>query len=147
MRRVLFGVSVLLLTLEVLQTKLFAFSLDPSLFYVAIGVALLGFGSGGTLLALYHLARPGSEKEPERLVPGCLIGLGISIFVAHAVFARTSDRLGVALALDATTGWTLVTLLAPAVGHELNAEFGQRVQDGDDARDAVGVVECTNDSN
>jgi hypothetical protein len=52
LRWILFWISLILITLELLQTKLFAFSLEPLLFYVAIGVALLGMGVAGSLLAL-----------------------------------------------------------------------------------------------
>ena len=49
---ILFVLSCLVLTLEVLETKIFAYSLENSLLFLVVGVVLLGFGSGGSVLSL-----------------------------------------------------------------------------------------------
>ena len=48
----LLAVSACLLTLQVLQTKIFAYSLDPLTIYLAIGVCMLGLGASATVLAI-----------------------------------------------------------------------------------------------
>ncbi|MBL8899657.1 MAG: hypothetical protein JNM84_18645 [Planctomycetes bacterium] len=93
----LFVVSALLLCLELLQTKLFAYSLNPSYFYVVIAVVLLGLGASGSLLSLRKKVRTPEGLSvlppPEGLVKFSLLALGALIPAAHIVFARTSDRL------------------------------------------------------
>jgi hypothetical protein len=113
-RWILFWISAVLITLELLQTKLFAFSLEPSLFYVAIAVALLGMGTAASLLSL---SRPRTEPAAEsarlaRLARLGLLGFGAATLVGHAVFARLSDRLG-APGEAAATAATLLALAAP----------------------------------
>ena len=49
---ILFALSCLVLTLEVLETKIFAYSLENSLIFLVVGVVLLGFGAGGSVLSL-----------------------------------------------------------------------------------------------
>ena len=49
----LFVVSAAILAIEVLHTRIFAYSLDSLLIYAAVGVALLGIGASGTALALW----------------------------------------------------------------------------------------------
>ena len=111
MRWILFWISLILITLELLQTKLFAFSLEPSLFYVAIGVALLGMGVAGSLLALRTPAQD-TAAEARRLARWGLLGFAVTTFLSHVVFARTSDSIGEA-GHALVTGLTLLALALP----------------------------------
>src|SRR5688572_19827786 len=93
----LFAVSALLLCLELLQTKLFAYSLTPGFFYVVIAVVLLGLGASGTLLSLRKRVRTEGGLSvlppPEGIVRFSLLAAGAIIPAAHALFARCSDQL------------------------------------------------------
>lgn len=97
----LFVISALLLCLELLQTKLFAYSLTPGFFYVVIAVVLLGLGASGTLLSLRRKVRTPEGLSvlppPEPLVKKALLSLGLLIPGAHWLFALRSDRLFAAL--------------------------------------------------
>ena len=52
----LFTVSCAILTLEILQIKIFGFSLNSPKVYLAIGICQLGLGASATLLALSPLS-------------------------------------------------------------------------------------------
>ena len=52
MPAVLVVLSCVVLTLEVLETKIFAYSLENNLMFVVVGIVLLGFGAGGTALCM-----------------------------------------------------------------------------------------------
>ncbi len=85
---ILFCLSALVLALEVLETKIFSYSLENSLIFLVVGVVLLGFGAGGSVLALKK-----ELDDPRRLVcRNLLIGSAL-LLVAHAYFAQFSDRL------------------------------------------------------
>lgn len=86
----LFVISAATLTLEVLQTRIFAYSLNPFLLYAAITIAMLGFGASGTLLACwqgwrrYRIGSVGAFGAA---------GFAISLVWAHFLFARVSIAL------------------------------------------------------
>ena len=68
---ILFALSALVLTLEVLETKIFAYSLENSLIFLVIGTVLLGFGAGGSALALRkELGDPRRGNHPPSLGEG-----------------------------------------------------------------------------
>jgi spermidine synthase len=90
----LFVLSAALLTLEVLQTRLFAYSLHTFLFYGAVGVTLLGLGASGTLLSLWRGWR---ERSLGTLGAVASAGFAISLVAAHAAFARISSGLAIDL--------------------------------------------------
>ncbi len=103
---ILFALSCLVLTLEVLETKIFAYSLENSLIFLVVGVVLLGFGAGGSVLSLRR-----QLGDPKALVHRNLIATAILLVVAHTWFAHTSDHLEFRF-----DGWTfsiLVLLAAP----------------------------------
>lgn len=81
--------STAILTLEILQTKIFAFSLDPVTIFLAVGLCLLGLGAGATALAL---APAVPEARLPRLVSALSIAGSITTLAAHGVFARLSPR-------------------------------------------------------
>ena len=74
---ILFVLSFLVLTLEVLETKIFAYSLANHQIFLVVGVVLLGFGAGGTALSLkrkLEAPRPLVDGVSEFL-PETLLGL------------------------------------------------------------------------
>ncbi|MGH7895542.1 MAG: spermidine synthase, partial [Candidatus Binatia bacterium] len=106
----LVAVSAAVLTLEVLQTKIFAFSLDPLSIYLAVAVCMLGLSAAATMLAL---VRPPTMERAARLAALGSSGGAIAIVVAHVLFARWSPAvrsggLGVLV--------TLVGLVLPYFG-------------------------------
>ncbi|MCC6673429.1 MAG: hypothetical protein IT458_20390 [Planctomycetes bacterium] len=105
---VLFALSFLLLTLEVLETKVFAYSLENNLLFVVIAMALLGIGAGGSLVALRRRL-----DEPAAVVRPCLFATGLLLVLAHAWFAHFSPR--VRFDLDAISLVTLALLSAPYI--------------------------------
>jgi spermidine synthase len=86
----LFAVSTAILTLEILQTKIFAYTLDPMTIYLAIGMCLLGLGASATVLAVI-------PPVPALRVPGLaalFAALGaLTIPAAHMLFAQIGDEL------------------------------------------------------
>jgi len=77
-------VSASILTLEVLQTKIFAYSTDPLSIYVAIAVCLLGLGASGTILAV---APPlGAERVRSVAALFSVVGAGL-VLVSHFIFS------------------------------------------------------------
>lgn len=103
---VLFALSCLVLALEVLETKIFAYSLENGLIFLVVGVVLLGFGAGGSVLSLKKELR-----DPRALVARNLLATALLLVVAHAAFARWSDHLE--FALDLWTAGLLLALAAP----------------------------------
>ena len=85
---ILFCLSALVLTLEVLETKIFAYSLSNNLIFLVVGVVLLGFGAGGTVLSLRK-----TFDNPRPLVRKCLICCAVLLVFAHGWFAVLSDQL------------------------------------------------------
>jgi SAM-dependent methyltransferase len=103
---ILFVLSSLVLSLEVLETKIFAYSLENSLIFLVVGVVLLGFGAGGTALSLRR-----ELGDVRTLVRGNLLAMAVLLVAAHVWFAHFSDRLE--FELDAMTVATLAILAAP----------------------------------
>jgi hypothetical protein len=84
----LFVISASILTLEVLQTRLFSYALDTLLLYAAISVALLGMGAAGTALSLWQGWR-GARLGTSGAV-GCVL-FAVTVVVSHLGFSRTSE--------------------------------------------------------
>ncbi|MEO0479172.1 MAG: hypothetical protein AAF196_06805 [Planctomycetota bacterium] len=105
---ILFILSALVLGLEVLETKIFAHSLENSLIFLVVGVVLLGFGAGGSILSLRK-----ELPEVRPLVRNCLWTTAVLLVVAHVVFAQYSDRL--TFGFDWWTAGILAALAAPYV--------------------------------
>lgn len=103
----LFVLSAVLLALEVLETKIFSFTLDRISIYTAIGICQLGLGAGATLLAL---ARTFPRERVGPLASAAAASAAATVVVSHAFFAETSYSLS-------QGGWlagvTLVALTAP----------------------------------
>jgi spermidine synthase len=89
--------SIAMLALEIAQVRIFSYSLDPLLVFGAISVAMVGMGAGGIAIAL----RPVSEEKIGARLAESLAAFGITTVIAHAIFARTSDRVGYGALLSA----------------------------------------------
>lgn len=80
----LFAVSACVLTLQVLQTKIFAYSLDHLTIYLAISVCMLGLGASATLLALMP---PVTGDRARHMAAAAAAAGALAVLVAHLVFA------------------------------------------------------------
>lgn len=129
----LFVLSAALLALEVLQTKIFAFSLDALRIYLAIGMCMLGLGAAATLLAIFPVA-PGRSR---RLAALAALGAAATIPPAHWIFASHAGAIetGGAAALAVNVAMTvpylgfglaiaLVLVAAPRVGSAYAVNLG-----------------------
>ena len=100
----LFLLSMGTLALQIVQIRVFSYSINPVFVYMVISMALLGIGASGTALSLL----PGLRRLP--LVPamaGCLILFALTGTFANLAFARLSSH------IDAASG---LTLLSPVTG-------------------------------
>lgn len=86
----LFLLSIAILTLEILETRIFAYSLTPIMFFAAIGVALLGLGTAGTFLTLWKGWR---DIPLGKIGAFGSLGFAVAIVCAHAILARTSREI------------------------------------------------------
>jgi SAM-dependent methyltransferase len=91
--------STVLLSYEVVQLRVFAYSASPAFVYAAIAIAMLGLGVASTVLSL--------SKRLQRLPLGTLlaagcIGFAASGLLANMVFARMSDGIYAASDLSGT---------------------------------------------
>ncbi len=86
----LFLLSAAILTLQVLQTRLFSYSLSPLLLYTAIGLTLLGMGASASLMTLWQGWRSLRLGTVGGLAAG---GFALSAVGAHMLFARHSEGL------------------------------------------------------
>ncbi len=103
----LFAVSTAVLTLEVLQFKIFAYSLDPLHIYLAVGVCLLGLGASATLLSV--LPRIGVGRVAPLAAFFAALG-GLLLLPVHAVFARLAPAF-----IQPESSAEIVTLVALTV--------------------------------
>jgi spermidine synthase len=83
------AISAAILVLEILQTRIFSYSLDPLVIYLAVGVCLLGLGASGTVLAVLP-ERPRSRLRA--LASGFAVAGAASVPVAHAMFAALAGE-------------------------------------------------------
>ncbi|MBW2262571.1 MAG: hypothetical protein JRG91_11410, partial [Deltaproteobacteria bacterium] len=82
-------VSTLTLTYEVIQIRIFSYALQPVVAFMAIAIAMLGFGAGATLLTLRpDISRTGTHRRLSILS----LCLAASILLVNVFFAHTSSR-------------------------------------------------------
>jgi hypothetical protein len=87
----LFALSAIVLGLEVLQSRLVAYSVQNVMIYAVVGIALLGFGAAGSLVAV-RSAWLSDERLPTVLAWSAL-AFSASIVLAHALFVRLTPYL------------------------------------------------------
>ncbi len=81
---VLFILSVATLTLEILQLRIFAYSLLRSLAHIVVSIVLLGIGIGSISIALTSNLH---KIKEEKLLTGLLIGFSVSVLGTHFIFS------------------------------------------------------------
>lgn len=87
----LFFLSVVVLAFEVFLTRLVSFTVDLMLIYVVLGIAMLGSGAAGSLVAL----RSGwlsPERVGEKLAVAAA-AFSVSLVVAPAIFVRLTPAI------------------------------------------------------
>jgi SAM-dependent methyltransferase len=84
-----FLLSFVLLSYEVTQLRVFAYSLHPLLVTSVFAITMLGFGIAGSVLGLSTRLR---RIPPALLLGWASVGLAVSGLLANAVFARVSDQ-------------------------------------------------------
>ena len=99
----LFCLSLLTLVSETLQVRVFSYSLDAQAVYMAISVALLGFGVSAVVLACKPSWR---AINPARALAGNLVLFGFATLLSNMVFADTSTFVS-AIILAPGRGFTL----------------------------------------
>ncbi|HDH04865.1 MAG TPA: hypothetical protein ENH01_04010 [Nitrospirae bacterium] len=82
--------SVATLTLEVLQLRVFAYSLLRSLAHIVVSIALLGIGIGSISVALVS----GINKiKEEKFLAYLFLGFSVSVLVTHIIFAAYFEQI------------------------------------------------------
>ncbi len=80
-------VSAAIVAYELTQIRIFAFALNPVIAHAAIGMAVLGFGLGATLIAV-RSSRNKGDLMPR--IARLSLGLAAAIVLVNGHFARTS---------------------------------------------------------
>lgn len=88
------------LALQIVQVRIFSYSINPVYVYMVISLAMLGIGASGTVLSLLPSLR---SLRLERALAGCLMGFAASAGLANFAFARLSGF------VTADTGLTLIS--------------------------------------
>ncbi|MGH0029547.1 MAG: hypothetical protein ACQGVC_07135 [Myxococcota bacterium] len=80
----IFAVSMAAILLEITYTRVFSFKVYYYFTYLILGVALLGLGSGGVLVAT---SRRLAAVPPERRVAGSALAAGASVLLGYFLIA------------------------------------------------------------
>lgn len=104
----LFVLSFATLALEVMQVRIFSYTMNHGFSWLAIGLAMLGFGVSGTLLTFQ---RKGVREGSSRGFGGALLGFALLVVGVHAAFARLSHRVSPEDGLNLFSPAVLVLLL------------------------------------
>lgn len=128
----LFALSAVVLGLEVLQSRLVAYSVPNVMIYAVVGIALLGFGAAGSLVAVR--ASWLSDTRMPYVLAWSAVGFSASIVLAHALFVRLTPlllrvdmaSLGIAalLGIPFLIAGIVVTLSMSARSGRLGAAYG-----------------------
>jgi len=107
----LFVLSAATLVLQVVQTRIFSYSINPVFVYMVVSLALLGFGISGTVMAVMPSLR---QLDVTRTLTACLLLFGVGAVAANVVFARVSGVVtpatGVSLASPVVPIFLLFTI-------------------------------------
>jgi predicted membrane-bound spermidine synthase len=127
----IFLIALAAILVEISLTRIFSFKLYYYFTYLILGIALLGLGSGGVLVAVSSRLR---EAAPEPLVAGCSLLAGAAIPVCYGVLAFVQVN-----TIDFAEGWSeypKLTLICFAtflpflmIGIALAKIFASRPQD------------------
>ncbi|HEY3354658.1 MAG TPA: hypothetical protein VGQ83_15505 [Polyangia bacterium] len=101
----LLGVSFVVLSYEVTQLRVFAYSLNPVLVYTGVAITMLGFGLASTVLTLWKRL---AAVPAATLGAAASLGLAVSGAVANVVFALASP--GISARTEVTGSFTAASL-------------------------------------
>ncbi len=87
---IIFILSVATLTLEVVQLRIFAYSLMRSLAHIVISIALLGIGVGSISIALSSKIE---RIKKETVMAILLLGFSISVLATHLIFSHFFEQI------------------------------------------------------
>lgn len=88
----IFAVSLAAILLEISYTRIFSFKVWYYFTYLIIGIALMGLGTGGVLVAVSRRLR---QADTDRLIPRlCIIG-GVSVLCGYLSIARTQLNISI----------------------------------------------------
>ena len=102
--RLLFLLSMVTLALQIVQVRVFSYSINPVYVYMVISLALLGVGASATVVSLLPRLR---QVPLHRALIICLSGFAASAMLANIVFARCSHL------MQAKEGISLLSPIAP----------------------------------
>lgn len=126
------ALSTVVLALEVFLSRLVSYSVHVILLYAVIGIAMLGFGAAGSLVAV----RPGwvTEERLPRALAWSALTFAVTVVVANAVFVRLTPMLhevgalsfAVAslLTLPFMAAATTITLALTGAGEHVGRAYG-----------------------
>ncbi len=80
----IFLISIGILALQILQTRIFSFTLWHHLAYMVITIALMGMAASGTWLSI----RKKSDKKPYRFLALCSVGFSCTTMLSLAIATR-----------------------------------------------------------
>ncbi|MCH2186816.1 hypothetical protein MK280_13190, partial [Myxococcota bacterium] len=84
----LFVLSMCTLALEIVQVRIFSYSINPVFVYMVVSLALLGIGASGTILSL----APSLRKTPlDRALAICMVLFAGTAAFAFYAFSRLSN--------------------------------------------------------
>ncbi len=104
----LFVLSFATLALEVMQVRIFSFTMNHGFSWLAIGLAMLGFGVSGTILSF---RRQGLAEGQNRGFGAALLVFALLVVGVHGVFARWSHRVSPEDGLNLFSPAVLILLL------------------------------------
>ncbi|MBI5489683.1 MAG: hypothetical protein HY905_20285 [Deltaproteobacteria bacterium] len=100
--------SLVLLAYEVVQIRVFAYSVNPAFVWSVIAITMLGFGVAGTVLSLSERLRQ-APLGPV-LAVGC-VGFALAGLAANALFARTSHLMHFESSLASTFTFATIAVV------------------------------------
>lgn len=105
----LFLFSVCILTLEVAQMKLFAFSLQFFVIHIVLGIVLMGFGISGTYFSITK--RMKSDENLIRVAAFSFFAFPVTVLITMWYFCWIAPKIDVFQAYGFSNLLTLVSLL------------------------------------
>lgn len=110
-------ISTMTLCYEVIQTRIFSYSLHPVIAYTAIAIAMLGFGLGATVLSL----RPAPVREGlNAWLSWACSALALCVVAVNGWFAHTSQNVITVGNPEISWGWSAAVLLPCIVPYFLS---------------------------
>ncbi len=81
----LMGLSIAALAAQILMVRIFSFTMNHGFVYMAVSLAMLGFGISGTLLSLVPQLK---QASPRSCLQFCCLGFSLSLVGSMYVFGR-----------------------------------------------------------